>query len=306
MPLVFDLEAYTVSSSKTASDRLLRDLGIPAPASWPDCAFPVLAKPDGESGSKGVEVFASHQALEARFGPELPRGSVVQEYLSGPLFSVEVIGHAGGYTPLQITSLEMDQDHSCKRVQAPSGLPLPLARRFKEMAVDLAEAIGLSGIMDVEAVLHDSELRVLEIDARFPSQTPIAVWRSTGINMVQRLAELFCPREADTLDPAPPRPPAGSVLEHILFRRGHLAVRGEHVMTGGGPLRLEEDFFGADEALTNYAPGKEEWVATLMVDGPDLDNALERRDRVIEEIRNQLGLRSYRDESPRRPIGQVP
>ena len=306
MPLAFDPGAYAVSCSKSASLSLFRDLGIPAPTSWPDCGFPVLAKPDGKSGSKGVEVFASHQALEARLGPGLPQGWVVQEYLSGPLFSVEVIGQAGVYTPLQITALEMDQDHSCKRVLAPSGLPLPLARRFGEIAVNLAEAVRLSGIMDVEAVLNDGELKVLEIDARFPSQTPIAVCRSTGINMVERLAELFCPPEAATLDPAPPRPQAGSVLEHILFRHGHLAVRGEHVMTGAGPLRLEADFFGADEALTNYAPGKEEWVATLMVDGPDLDDALERRDRVIGEIRNRLGARSYRDEFPKRPIGQAP
>jgi pyrrolysine biosynthesis protein PylC len=306
MPLAFDLEAYTVSSSKAASDSLFRDLGIPAPTSWPDCAFPVLAKPDGESGSKGVEVFSSQQALEARFGTELPQEWVVQEYLSGPLFSVEVIGHAGGYTPLQITALGMDQDHSCKRVLAPSGLPFPLARRFEEMAVDLAEAVGLSGIMDVEAVLHDGELKVLEIDARFPSQTPIAVCRSTGVNMVERLAELFCPQEAGTLDPAPPRPPAGSVLEHIMFHRSHLSMRGEHIMVDGGPLHLERGFFGADEALTNYAPGREKWVATLMIDGSHLDDALERRDRVIGEIRNQLGVRTYGDESPQRPIGQGP
>ena len=37
-------------------------------------------------------------------------------------------------------------------------------------------------------------------------------------------------------------------------------------MGGGRPLRLVPGFFGADEALTDYAPGRDEWAATLIVD----------------------------------------
>jgi hypothetical protein len=77
-------------------------------------------------------------------------------------------------------------------------------------------------------------------------------------------------------------------------------------MAEAGPLHLEEEFLGADEALTNHFPGKEEWVATLMVDGSDQHDARERRDRVIGEIRNRFGVSVYRDEYPPEPIGQVP
>jgi pyrrolysine biosynthesis protein PylC len=306
MPLAFDPGAYAISSSKTASAHLFRKMGIPTPAPWPECGFPVLTKPDGKSGSQGVEVFLHQQALEARFGSGLPPGWVFQEYLTGPSYSIEVVGRPGSHTPLQVTALEMDRDHDCKRVLAPSGLPSHLTGRFEETALALAEAVGLSGILDVEVILHEGQLKVLEIDARFPSQTPIAVYRSTGINMVEHLARLFLSRERNAPELAPPRPPGGTVLEHIRVCNGTLSVCGEHVLAEAGPLHLEKEFLGANEALTNHAPGKEEWVATLMIDGSDPKDARECRDRVVGEIRTRFGLSVYRDEYPPDPIGQVP
>jgi pyrrolysine biosynthesis protein PylC len=305
MPLAFDPDAYAISSSKNASNALFRRLGIPTPAPWPECTFPVLAKPDGESGSKGVEVFPDLQALEARFGLIPPPGRVLQAFLTGPSCSIEVMGRPGVYTPLQTTNLEMDRDYDCKRVLAPSPLPSDLTALFEKMAVTLAEAVGLWGIMDVEAIFHEGQLKVLEIDARFPSQTPIAVYHSTGINMVERLAKVFSTQDKGKPDSTPARPMGGSVLEHIRVRHGQLSVCGEHIMTEDGPLHLEANFFGADEALTSHAPGKHEWVATLMVKGSDLEDAREGRDRVIREIRGRLGLRSYSDEYPQERFWQV-
>jgi pyrrolysine biosynthesis protein PylC len=298
MPLAFDPGAYAVSSSKAASDALFRKLGIPAPAPWPECTFPVLAKPDGESGSRGVEVFPDLQAMEARFGTIPPPGRILQAYLTGPSYSIEVIGRPGDYTPFQTTYLEMDRDYDCKRVLAPSRLPSHLTGLFEEMAVTLAEGVGLSGIMDVEAILHEGQLKVLEIDARFPSQTPIAVYHSTGVNMVERLARVFSTHGMVKPDRAHTLSVGGTVLEHIRVCDGRLSVCGEHIMTEDGPLHLEERFFGSDEALTSYAPGSDDWVATLMVKGSDLRGARERRDRVIGGIRDRFGLDACIDEYP--------
>jgi len=265
-------------------------------------------------------VFPDLQSLEARFGTGSPRGRIIQEYLAGPAYSIEVMGRPGGYTPLQITRLEMDCHHGCKRVLAPSGLPYHLTARFEAMAVALAEAVSLSGIMDVEAILHDGELKVLEIDARFPSQTPVTVYHSTGFNMVELLAQVFLgtdrrkgshhvgPPSPEAGEPTPDRERAagGSSLEHIRVRNGKLAVSGESIMTEAGPLHHEADFFGADEVLTNYAPGSDDWVATLMIKGPDLEEALRRRDGVIRDIRDRLGVESYSDEGPPEPLGEGP
>lgn len=313
MPLAFDPGAYAITSSKRASDGLFRKLGIPSPAPWPACTFPVVAKPDGESGSRDVEVFPDLPALQARFGALPPADRVLQEYVSGPSYSIEVLGRPGGYVPLQITDLEMDRDFDCKRVLAPSSLAPDLMGRLEEMAVALAEAVELSGIMDVEVIHHEGRLVVLEIDARFPSQTPIAVYRSTGINMVEELARIFVDDADGGLEigagsvatSALVRPARGSILEHVRVRDGELAVCGEHIMADNGPLHLETDFFGADEALTNHAAGRHDWVATLMIGGSDLDEAWERRDRTIMEMRDRLELTAYRDEHPQEHFSEV-
>jgi pyrrolysine biosynthesis protein PylC len=176
-----------------------------------------------------------------------------------------------------------------------------LAEGFERAAVTLAEAVGLWGIMDVEAVLHDGQLKVLEIDARFPSQTPSAVYHSTGFNMVEALARIFLPEEGGVPGSIHGGRARGSVLEHIRVEGGQLAVCGERIMAEAGPLHLEADFFGAQEALTNHAPGREDWVATLMIEGSNLQEAWDRRDGVIREIRDRCGLTGYRDASPREP-----
>jgi len=43
----------------------------------------------------------------------------------------------------------------------------------------------------------------------------------------------------------------------------------------------------------------------VMVKGSDLNDARERRDQVIGEIRNRFGLNSYNDEYPLERFGQV-
>jgi pyrrolysine biosynthesis protein PylC len=304
-PLAFDPAAYAISSSKSTSDALFHRLGIFAPAPWPNCTFPVLAKPDGESGSKDVEVFQNMGALEERFDVLPPLGRVIQEYVTGPSYSIEVVGRPGHHTPLQVTDLEMDSDYDCKRVLAPASLSSDLSILFEGFATTLAEAVNLTGIMDVEAVLHDGRLLVLEIDARFPSQTPIAVYHSTGINMVERLAAIFTGLTEGDTESTPNRQPQGSVLEHIRVHDGQLSVCGEHIMTEDGPLRLGKDFCGADETLTSYAPGKHDWVATLIITGADLTDARQRRESVIADIRSRFDISSYRDDYPPALFGQA-
>lgn len=298
MPLAFSREAYAVSSSKTASDSLFRRLGIPTPDSWPDCSFPVLAKPDGGSGSKGVRVFADRRSMEAYFGTCPPPGWVLQEYLDGPSYSIEIVGRPEAYLPLHVTDLEMDEAYDCKRVRAPSSLSANLVEALRQMAALLAAGVGLYGIMDVEVILHRGVLKVLEVDARFPSQTPMAVYHATGVNMVELLVRLCC---ADGSDEPPSMPAAGtgaSIVEHIRVRSRHLSVCGEGAMAGAGPLRLEEGFFGAHEALTDYTPGCTGWVATLMIRGSDPADARACRDQVVGDIRARLDLAGYSDDGP--------
>ena len=150
--------------------------------------------------------------------------------------------------------------------------------------------------MDVEVILQQGSLKVLEIDARLPSQTPTAVYWSTGINMINRLGELFAGdfkvSQADT------HTEAGTVYEHIRVSPDLLEVKGEHIMAGGGILHLQQDFFGADEAITNFDFEKDQWVATLIISGTDRQSALAKRKRVIEEIARRYSIKKVDDSIP--------
>jgi pyrrolysine biosynthesis protein PylC len=296
VPFAFNPAAYSISSSKIKSDQLFSKIGVPTPQPWPECGFPVMAKPSRSSGSKGVAIINSPEEMKGFDIPGNFTGSLVlQEFIQGPSYSLEVIGAHGYYTPIQITDLEMDATYDCKRVLAPTILSGDLCRIFEKLSVDIAHALNLQGIMDVEVILNNGELKVLEIDARLPSQTPTAVFWSTGLNLVKMLGELF-------MFPDRPFPQTkalrGVVYEHIKVSSGRIEVAGEHLMSGADPLHVQPDFFGADEAVTNFTEGRNNWVATLIISASDRSQAWEKRTTVIETIRKRFGLDDMCDSTP--------
>jgi pyrrolysine biosynthesis protein PylC len=296
-PFAFDPEAYAISSSKLETAKLFTQIGLAVPLPWPDCRFPVLAKPSKGSGSKGVKIFHDFDTLKRYFSPHFPpKGWVLQEYIPGSQHSLEVIGIPGKYHTPQVTDLYVDANFDCKRVAAPSDLSSERIANFEKLSLAIAAALSLRGIMDVEVILHEEKFKALEIDARLPSQTPTTVYWSTGQNMVQTLAELFIDNFKGMQSGATAA--RGSIYEHIRVTSELLEIGGEHIMTGGGPLYVCKDFFGADEAITNFAVGKNPWVATLIISGPDRSRALVKRNRILNEIVRKLGLKKIRDPIP--------
>jgi pyrrolysine biosynthesis protein PylC len=67
VPIACDLFSYAITSSKKRSDRLFAEKGMPAPRYWPDCQFPVIAKPSGMSGSKGIKKISDERELALFF-----------------------------------------------------------------------------------------------------------------------------------------------------------------------------------------------------------------------------------------------
>jgi len=304
VPLLFDLDAYHVTESKLASRRLFADLALPRPAGWPSCGFPAVVKPSTASGSEGVtvardegEVTAARAALVAA-GHEV----VVEEFVEGPSLSIEVIAWGGRALPLQVTGLEFDAGYDCKRVVAPVGSAVtggpaatgpggscdwetaasPAALAALDAAgVRIAEGLGLCGLMDVEVMLRGDEPKILEVDARLPSQTPTAVLWSSGLNLVEVLAETVLHGRVPEVDRRPRR---ACVYQHVHASRGFITVAGEHVMGSAGPLSLVPGFFGVDEALTDYRAGAATWSATLIAAAPTVAEALLRVRRATGEM----------------------
>jgi pyrrolysine biosynthesis protein PylC len=300
VPILHDPQAYAISASKLESERFFRKFGVPVPATWPKCRFPVIAKPSYGSGSQGIRLFASADELRHVMGDDpAAAGWIVQEFIEGPTYSVEVIRNHGTSTAVQVTDLYMDDRYDCKRVAAPSVLSAASQKELIGISLQMAENLDLEGIMDVEAVFSHGSFKVLEIDARFPSQTPIAVYFSCGINMVDVLVSDALGRNtASSLQQG--HPARGVILEHIRVAPGSMVVTGEHAMAGGESLKLRRDFFGADEAITDYADGKGRWVATSICSGRNLNEAWERRNASVSNIRRQFNIDRYVDSQPSR------
>lgn len=296
IPFLFDEGAYAISSSKISSNDLFARTGVPAPIPWPECGFPIIVKPSVSSGSEGVlKINSVHEFQRLSLEMDLTDW-VIEEYLAGPSYSLEVIGFAGIYKVLQITELHMDEIYDCKRVVGSAILSSELREQFEQIGLDLAESLSLNGIMDIETILHQGQLKVLEIDARLPSQTPIAVYHATGINMLEVLGQAFVqgkPWQAfEVLEKR------GVIFEHIHVLNDCLKISGEHIMADAGPLSHDRDFFGADEALTNYTPGKTEWVATLIITGVNCQAAWDKRSIVLQKIKKECGIQYYLDPYP--------
>jgi len=310
VPLLFDVGAYRVSESKLASQRLFEELDVPRPAPWPACGFPAVVKPDSASGSEGVVVVADEAELAVALARLAAAGHlpVVEEYVAGPSLSLEVLAWEGRAVPLQVTGLEFDAAYDCKRVVAPVGeaaaggpaaagpggscawdravAPGTLAA-LGAAASRLAEGLGLSGLMDVEVMVRGREPKVLEIDARLPSQTPTAVYWSSGLNIVELLHETARCGAPPRVDRAPRR---ACMYQHVRAYDGLLEVAGEHVMGSAAPLQLVDDFFGVDEALTDYRRGAHAWVATLIATGADVAEARARVDEAVRELARSESL----------------
>jgi pyrrolysine biosynthesis protein PylC len=161
---------------------------------------------------------------------------------------------------------------------------------FEEIAIAIAERIQLKGLMDVEVILHGGQLKVLEIDARLPSQTPTAVFQSTGINMVKLLEELFLTGKMNINNTNQPQT---AIYEHIKVTNDQIDVLGEHIMSGIGPLKLFQGLFGADEVITNYHPDLNEWVAALILKGKNIEEVIDKKRQIYENIRDKAEQIAY-------------
>ncbi len=295
-PLLFDLASYNISNSKNRSNEVMKSVGVPLPQPWPQCGFPAIVKPSSQSGSIGVTVAMNEEDLEKGLDivKSLNDEPVIQEFVHGKSVSVEVIGNgktAKGYITTEVC---LDSNYDCKMVRCnPNIMTKENCDLFAKIGEDVAEAIGLSALMDVEAILTPKGLRVLEIDARIPSQTPAAIEAATGVNLLEELATTALGR------PAGRKPKEGSsVYRHVYLRDGELRSSGEKEFGHVVSPRFAPGLFGSDNCITDYEPGKAEWHATLISKGRTEKEADERAAACIEKILDECSIERFLDGTP--------
>ncbi len=279
--LIYDEHAYSISSSKILSDQAMAQRSLPVPLYYPEGSFPYVVKPSTASCSQGVQKINTPEEMESFLKNHSREEWVIQEFLEGPSYSIEIIGTPGNYNTYHITELFMDEGYDCKRVLSRPNFPKILKNRFQTIALELGEMVQLKGIMDVEVIEKNGELKILEIDARIPSQTPITVYHATGINMICEMYQKFYDASFSTEVWDKERFVS---LEQIEVNHGRIKISGEHIMTHSGVVSLKENFCGADEAITDYKPGAPSWNATL-INIADTAEALDtKRAKVFDAI----------------------
>ena len=296
VPFLFDLHAYGISSSKNESNRVMESVGVPLPGHWPECGFPVVVKPSSQSGSIGVSVAFSQEDIDRGLAEVESLGDepVIQEFVHGKSLSIEVIGDGSRARAYVTTEVVLDHKYDCKMVRCVPGLlDAGGEELFARIGTDVAEAIGLSALMDVEAILTPKGLRVLEIDARIPSQTPAAIYTATGLNLLEELVFTALGKETGRA----PRDGSG-LYWHLHFKDGVLMTTGEKEFAKVRNPRMENGLFGSDDSISDYSPGKGEWHGTFMVSAATPEEASSRYDAVIDAVMRECDARSFEDGVP--------
>lgn len=280
----YDATAYRISSSKNRSKELFALTGIRQAKSYPECGFPLILKPDNLSGSHGVKYIHTQSELEKAM--EKQKGEVVLEaYIEGRSFSLEVIGSGTQDGFSMITEIITDQDFDCKRVIAPAHISQVESEKMYEIGSKLANRLQIKGIFDIETIHQKEEPYVLEIDARFPSQTPVCIYHASGLNLVKALVEQdFSGRYLWNRT---------AIYQQISVTKDCITTKGERIMAKCEPLQLKEDFFGAQAALTDYAPEKINWNAILITEGASYEEAMKQFYQCMEKIETIIGKRKF-------------
>lgn len=271
-PVLFDFEAYRISRDKKRSKDYFKSIRVPTPQDRPS-EPPYFVKPPCESSSVGARIIYDNKELET-LKPDI----MVEEYVEGDVVSLEVVGDGSHFAVVKETLVHIDETYDCHMVT-----PLPPDPSFRQISYALAANISLKGIMDVEAISGPKGLKVIEIDARFPSQTPTAVYYSSGINLIELLLRAF----ADDVEEIKAFPENNyCIYEHLMLGENEILVPvGEQVLS-----------MGSDYGKFYEEPGIEIFlckggnpVFTLIFWGKDKEEAEEKKCKGLSVLKECFG-----------------
>ena len=268
-PVLFDFDAYNISMDKNRSKEYFKSINVPTPFDKPPHP-PYFVKPPCMSSSIGARIVETDEEM-AQVGPEM----LIEEYVTGPVISLEVVGNGHEYAVGQQTQVHIDDVYDCHKVT-----PMDTDEEFRDISYKLASNLKLKGIMDVEAIASPSGIRVIEIDARFPSQTPTVVYHSSGINLLTWLMDAFCKEVPEEN----PQTLQNCIYEHLMIDGDQLVQTGEHLFSEG------EDYFHLfeDEGIEIFKSTGNYTIYTLICTAKSIDQIEEKRNKAIEIVKQDM------------------
>lgn len=186
---------YFVARDKTAFEDVLDRV-----------TFPCIMKPTDNAGSRGVVLAHDIEELKSAYsysqGESRGGAVIIEEYLQGPEFSIEVMVVDGEPHVLQITDkLTTGAPHFVEMGHSqPTRQNEENQAKIRDLAVRACKAVGINcGPAHVEMILTKDGPKMVELGARMGGDciTTHLVPLSTGIDMVKATIDAACGNEPD-------------------------------------------------------------------------------------------------------------
>ena len=198
-----DLESIDTAEDRKKFEALLRSLDIPQPPGTTVTSveeaseaarrlgYPVLVRPSYVLGGRAMEIVYSDEELLAymaeavKINPEHP--VLIDRYLQGR--EVEVDAVSDGETvliPGIMEHVERAGVHSGDSIAVypPQTVSEDLKRKIVQRTVDIARALRVVGLVNIQFVIHDDEVHVIEVNPRASRTVPF-LSKITKIPMAQ-------------------------------------------------------------------------------------------------------------------------
>ncbi len=237
--------------------------------------------------------------------------ALAEEFLEGPVVSVDSFSHAGRHLPIGYSQYRMNDRFVEWEVSTPSRYAAPHREALFELVPKLLDAVGLTeGPSHSEFVLTPAGPRVLESHARLAgSGAPELVRRAFGLDLNRMF--LTVPLGIDQLPLTSPEPAAGAAVRFFTPEPGvvkaveldpDLDIPVRRLPKGEVPLvflpYLDELRDEPVAAVVQKSPGDEVPPLLTVADcvsgyviatGPDAAGAVAICDAVNEAIRFEVG-----------------
>ncbi|CAJ63329.1 MULTISPECIES: ATP-grasp domain-containing protein [Frankia] len=150
--------------------------------------------------------------------------AIAEEYLHGPVVSVDSFSHAGRHLVIGYSEYRMNDKYVEWEVSTPSRYAVPQLAELRALTPKLLDAVGLTeGPSHSEFVLTSKGPRVLESHARLAgSGAPELVRRAFGLNLNRMF--LTVPLGIDELPAISPEPLGGAAVRFLTPEPGTITA----------------------------------------------------------------------------------
>ncbi len=158
---------------------------LPEQLDIPNLIYPLFLKPRSGRGSVGAHLIASERQL--RFYLEEVRDPVVQEYLPGREFTIDLLTDFNGKV-ISVVPRERLVIRSGVTDRGQTWNHPPMIR----LAVKVARVLEIRGPANIQVKLHNARATLFEVNPRFSGGIPLTI--AAGADFPQWLIEMRCGR----------------------------------------------------------------------------------------------------------------